>query len=112
MSALDEDKVVEMMILDTAEMDLLNQLREARAEKKSWEEQEGRCRAALLDAVGSANTLLYQGDIVANIEKRSSRRWNRKLFAKDWAALDAMEEYNTVSESTVINLIGTTEEPA
>lgn len=104
MSAL--DKAVEVRMLSDVEMAVVEQLREARAEKKSWEEQETRCRAALLDAVGSADVLMHDGNIVSNIERRTSRRWNRKLFAKDWPKFDAMEEYNSITESTVINLVG------
>lgn len=98
----DEGKIVQM--LDDEEYSILEQLREARAQKKEWEEQEQRCRGALLGAVGDADLLYYEGEYVANIESRSSTRFDRKTFAKDWPKLD--EEYRKETESKVINLIG------
>lgn len=84
------------------ELVILEALRDARAQKKEWEEQEQRCRAALLDAVGNAASLSYDGKYVANIETRESTRFDRKTFAKDWPKLD--ETYRTKTESKVINI--------
>lgn len=97
----------EVRIISNSEFVILEALREAREHKKAWEEQEQRCRQALLSSVGDADMLYYDGKYVASIETRSQSRFNRKLFAKDWPRLD--EEYRTEVESKVINLIGEVE---
>jgi hypothetical protein len=95
---------VEVRSLSQDEFVMLEALKEARAQKKEWEEQEKRCRAALLDAVGDADALYWDGKYVAQIENREATRFDRKTFAKDWPKLD--EEYRTETKSKVINLIG------
>lgn len=92
----------EVRNLDKDEFVILEALRDARAQKKEWEEQEARCRKALLDTIGTADLLYYDGKYVANIENRESTRFDRKTFAKDWPKLD--EEYRTKTESKVINI--------
>jgi hypothetical protein len=93
----------EVHMLSDEEWVVLEQLREARACKKEWEEQEQRCRAALLDAIGNAGSLYYGGNYVATVEDRTSKRFDRPTFKKDWPKLD--EQYTKESESTFINLI-------
>lgn len=92
----------EVRSLSKDEFVILEALRDARAQKKEWEEQEQRCRAALLDEIGAADRLYYDGNYVASIENRSSTRFDRKTFAKDWPKLD--EEYRTETHSKVINI--------
>lgn len=87
---------------------ILEALREAREQRKSWEEQEQNCRQALLSFAEEAEMLYYDGKYVANIETRESTRFDRKTFAKDWPALD--RTYRTETKSKVINIIGTDEE--
>lgn len=99
-----ENEGKEVKMLDADEYVMLEALREARSQRKEWEDQEKRCREALLDSIGNAATLYYNGKYVANIETRPSSRFDRKTFAKDWPRLD--EEYRTESESKVVNLIG------
>lgn len=95
---------IEIKLLNDEQMALVTALREARAQKKEWEEQEQRCRAALLSEIDNADMLAYGGEYVAAIETRLSTRFDRKTFAKDWPKLD--EEYRKDTESKVINLIG------
>ncbi len=83
---------------------LVEALRDARAQKKEWEEQEKRVRQDLLDAIGEADMLYHNERYIADIETRESTRFDRKTFAKDWPKLD--EEYRTTTQSKVVNLIG------
>ena len=99
-----EKNGVEVKMLNDEQMALVTALREARAQKKEWEEQEQRCRAALLSEIDNADMLEYGGEYVAAIETRNSTRFDRKTFAKDWPKLD--QEYRKDTESKVINLIG------
>lgn len=93
----------EVRMLSQDEFVILESLKEARSQKKEWEEQEQRCRKALLDEIGAADRLYFDGRYVAQIENRESTRFDRKTFAKDWPKLD--EEYRTKTESKVINII-------
>ncbi len=90
--------------LTDEEFVVLEQLREARLAKAEWEAQEKRCRSAILDAVGEAGKLYYGGNYVADLEDRTSSRFDRKQFKLDWPKLDS--EYQTTTHSTVVNLIG------
>jgi hypothetical protein len=92
----------EVKLLSNDEYTILEALKEARSQRKEWEEQEARCRAALLRSVGDSDLLYYEGNYVAEIETRSSTRFDRKTFAKDWPKLD--EEYRTETESKVVNI--------
>jgi hypothetical protein len=98
---VNEDKIVKSLSDD--EFVMLEALREARSQKKEWEEQEQRCRAALLDAVDDADLLYYEGRYVGEIQERTSTRFDRKTFAKDWPKLD--KEYSKETSSKVINLL-------
>lgn len=114
--------MTEIRGLSDDEFVMLEALKEARAQEKEWKAQSERCRAALLDSLGDALVVLdpvenptlqlsYPGiEVVGEIKKRTSRGWNRKLFAKDWAALDANPDYHTVSESTIVSIFGETEQ--
>lgn len=97
----------EVKMLTDAQMELVTALGEARAQKKEWEEQEQRCRQALLSEVDDADILYYDGEYVASIENRTGSRFNRKLFQKDWPKLDS--EYCVATESKVVNIISSVE---
>lgn len=92
-------------LLSDEEWVVLEKLAEARQAKREWEEEEKRCRSALLDAVGDAATLIYGGNIVGTVTDKTSSRFDRKTFAQDWPKLD--EEYRTESKSKVVNPIVT-----
>ncbi len=88
--------------LTEEEFVILESLKDARVQRKEWEEQEARCRAALLSEIGDADLLYYDGKYVGEIEVRTSTRFDRKTFAKDWPKID--EEYRTETTSKVINI--------
>lgn len=105
----------EIRSLTDDELVLLEALREARAEAKSWGEQSDRIRKALLDSidesvkhlgVGEMVQLYSNGDVVAEVVKRESTRFNKKLCAKDWPKIMNSDDYNTKTPSTVVNIIG------
>lgn len=96
--------------INETQYDIVNDLLDARANKKAWEDHERKLREALLRSLQYEDdiNLVYNNLHVAEIRNRISTRFDRALFKVDWPKLDG--DYSQLTHSKVITLFDQNEE--